>query len=92
MKPIFRSFFSSGPFSCAMACSAPSGSTDMIAARAVLAPTARRKLRRTLSIGNSAFMRLASSLALESSMAPACSPGAWSRPQAQRITSGRSAS
>jgi hypothetical protein len=43
-----------------MACSAEIGSTDAMAARAVLAPTAFRKPRRTLSTGNSAFTRLAS--------------------------------
>jgi hypothetical protein len=60
MKPIFRSFFSSGALSWAMACSAPMGSTLAMAARAVLAPTAFRKPRRTLSTGNSALTRLAS--------------------------------
>jgi hypothetical protein len=60
MKPILRSFFSSGPRSCAMACSAPMGSTDAMAARAVLTPTAFRKPRRTLSTGNSALTSAAS--------------------------------
>jgi hypothetical protein len=96
MNPIFRSFFSSGPRSCAMACSAPMGRTDAMAARAVFAPTAFRKRRRTLSTGNSAFTRLASTNSADScsglAAAGPCSPGAWSAPHAQRSIKGRSAS
>jgi hypothetical protein len=99
MKPIFRSFFSSGALSWAMACSevsAPMGSTEAMAARAVLAPTAFRKPRRTLSTGNRALTMAASMKSRDSSSglwaAAACWPGAWSWPQAQRSISGRSAS
>ncbi len=56
MKPIFRSFFSGGFFSCAMASSAPNGKTEATAAYAVDAPTARRKRRRVASPGMSARM------------------------------------
>ncbi len=60
MKPIFRSVFSSAPFSCAMACRLATGSTLAMAAMAVPLPTARRKRRRTSSCGNSALTRVAS--------------------------------
>ena len=96
MKPIFRSFFSGVPLSCAMACSEAMGSTEAMAARAVLAPTARKKPRRTLSTGNSALTRLASMNAREASSrlcaAIGWSCGACPAPQAQRSISGRSAS
>ena len=49
MKPIFSSFFSSAPLSCAMACRLATGSTLAMAAMAVPLPTARRKRRRTAS-------------------------------------------
>ena len=56
MKPTLRSFFSSLPFSCAMASRAPRGKTLAMAAIAVFAPTARRKRRRSASFGKSAFI------------------------------------
>ena len=55
MKPILRSFFSSGAGVAAIASSAPIGSSDAIAARAVVAPTAFRKRRRSVSFGSSAL-------------------------------------
>lgn len=55
-KPILRSFFSRGPFSCAMASSAPKGISEETAANAVEAPMAERNLRRSPSWGNSAFI------------------------------------
>ena len=70
------------------------GSTLAIAACAVRRPTARRKLRRKASCGNSAFTSAASTKALLSAsrLAAACSAGeAWA-PQAQRSARGRSAS
>ena len=60
MKPIFRSFFSSAPFSWAMACRLATGNTLAMAAMAVLLPTARRKRRRTASWGKMALTRVAS--------------------------------
>jgi hypothetical protein len=60
MKPILRSFFSGVPRSWAMACKAPTGNKEAIAARAVPAPTAFKKLRRTLSTGNKDFTSVAS--------------------------------
>lgn len=67
MKPIFRSVFSSGFLSCAIACNDATGSTFASAARAVLAPTARKKARRTSSTGNSAFISVASTKSCDSS-------------------------
>ena len=68
----------------------------MRASGAVLAPTAFRKPRRTLSTGNRALTMAASMKSRDSSSglwaAAACWPGAWSWPQAQRSISGRSAS
>ena len=94
IKPSLRSFFSSEPLSWAIASSAPSGNSDAIAARAVLAPTAFKKPRRTLSTGNSALTMVASIKLCDTdcSVCTACSPGAWSSPQAQRSIRGRSAS
>ena len=63
MKPIFRSFFSSGPFSWAMACrlvSAPAGKAAAMAAIALRLPTAFRKVRRTGSCGKMALTNVAS--------------------------------
>ena len=80
MKPSLRSFFSSGPMplSWAMASSAPSGKSEAIAARAVLAPTALKKPRRTLSTGNSALTMVASMKLCDKdcSVWAVCSPGA----------------
>ncbi len=100
MKPIFRSRFSSGPPpfappSCAIASSAPSGSSEVIAARAVVAPTACRKRRRRGSLGSSAFTSVASMKSREKPSAPiaaAWSAGTWSAPQRHLSISGRSAS
>ena len=60
MKPIFRSFFSGAPLSCAIACRLAMGSTLPMAAIAVRRPTARRNLRRCASCGKSAFISVAS--------------------------------
>src|SRR5882672_1607485 len=54
MKPIFRSFFSSAPLSCAIASSAPKGTRPEIAASAVDEPIADRNRLRVASSGNSA--------------------------------------
>ena len=60
MNPIFRSFFSGGAAVCAIVSRAESGKIDAMAARAVLASTAFKKPRRTLSFRNSAFINEAS--------------------------------
>ena len=57
MNPIFRSFFSSGAVVCAIVSRAESGKIDAMAARAVLAPTAFKKPRRTLSFGKRLHQR-----------------------------------
>ena len=94
MKPIFRSFFSSGPGVAAIASSAPIGSSEAIAARAVFAPTAFRKRRRSVSFGNSALTSVLSTRPCNVAGALSAWPpsASWKRPQPQRRASGRSAS
>ena len=60
MNPIFKSFFSREPLSCAMASNAPKGIMEAIAALAVLAPTALKKFLRTESTGKRALINAAS--------------------------------
>ena len=67
IKPILMLLFSSEPFfSCAIACNWLIGNREEIADIAVAPPTARKKLRRTLSCGNNAFTKVASTKSCES--------------------------
>jgi hypothetical protein len=93
MKPIFRSRFSSARgLSCAIACMEPIGSTDAIAARAVLAPTALQEAPAQAIVGEQRRTRAASTNSSDrrsvltgpgSGTAPAwgsASPSAWRTP------------
>jgi hypothetical protein len=86
MKPIFRSFFSIAPLSCAIASSAPKGNIEATAAIAWVAHRAQEATalaiarKRALSAATcSACRERASASASAASWAPALS---W-RPQAQ---------
>ena len=100
MKPILRSFFSSGAFSCAIACKEPTGKKPERALIAPPVPTAFKNARRRASCGKSALTRLASmKLALSSSTSALRNWAAWCsdseacRPQLQRLLNkGRSGS
>jgi hypothetical protein len=93
MKPILSSRFSSEPgLSCAIACIAPIGRTEAIAARAVLTPTACKKRRRKPSCGNSALTSAASTKSSERRSALIAAPSAASVDVTPACRSGRSAS
>ena len=87
MKPILRSVFSSLPFSAASALAAPIGNSVEIAAIAVPAPTARRKLRRSWSSGKRPRIT-ADSTTRDTRASSFCMSASWSawlwwRPQLQ---------
>ena len=84
MKPTFRSFFSGAAAWAKASMAVPSGKNCEIAARAVEAPTARRKARRALSCGMSARTTADSTTrakraSIDSAAAPPCSAScsAW---------------
>ena len=80
MKPTLSLVFSSGPGEAKASFTVPSGRKVEIAAIAVLVPTARMKLRRVSSCGNSARITAPSttrSSIASSDSSSACSCSAW---------------